>query len=683
VVGADSIVRVLRTGSKVFPAESDKLISPFGFPALAKSTLLEGDRWFSDRRNRYVGWSPVDNYPLVAMAGQDQAEVLAPYLASRATALRDAGLATLVLGGFTLVAMGLSLRLAWRKRQMEWTRSAYRMATEHGNEGFYIAQAMRGLKGGIVDFRIIDCNQRGAQMFLHRREELMGKTVSSIYEGMDAKRIVGMLCEAMEASRYEAEVEVPADSPFTARWAHVTIARADETLAVTIRDVSDAKAHIEALERQSNEDALTGLPNRHWVQTCLPKAIEHAAARGSMLATLFIDLDGFKTVNDTMGHAAGDEVLSNAARRLKVAVRPHDKVARLGGDEFVVILENVGLKAEAAHVAERILHAFKDDFKVSRGVHSIGASIGISVYPSDGMEANTLLHHADIAMYSVKTTGKGNYRFYDQKFYQSLRGRLEREAELRHAIERDQFVMHYQPRVDISTGVTSSMEALVRWAHPTKGLVSPLEFIPLAEETGLILRLGELVIDKVCAQLAYWAQRGQELVPVSVNVSSRQMNEVDVARILAIALARHRVDASLLEVELTESSMMGDSEDVANALTAIQKMGITLLVDDFGTGYSSLSQLQRLDFDVLKVDRAFTAELGKTEEGKVFFTAIITMAHALGMRVVAEGVESLEQVKILKSLKCDEMQGFFISRPLPPAESQPVLPRWFFPSTAS
>jgi predicted signal transduction protein with EAL and GGDEF domain len=374
--------------------------------------------------------------------------------------------------------------------------------------------------------------------------------------------------------------------------------------------------------------------------------------------------------------------LRNAARRLKEAIRPHDQVARLGGDEFVVVLENVEQKSDTAHVAERIVHAFQDGFRLSKGVRSIGASVGISVFPSDGTDADTLLHHADIAMYSVKTSGKNNYRFFDQKFYDAVRARHDKEAELRHAIENDQFVMHYQPRVDISTGTTSSMEALVRWAHPTRGLIAPNDFIPLAEETGLILRLGEMVIDKVCAQLAQWAQREQVLVPVSVNVSSRQFNEADIAKLFSASLARHNVAPGLIEIELTESSMMGDTRKVADAFSAIQKMGVKLLVDDFGTGYSSLSQLQRLDFDVLKVDRTFTAGLEKTGEGNVFFKAIITMAHALGMRVVAEGVETLEQIKILKSLNCDEIQGFYVSKPLAAFESQPVLPKWFFPSLA-
>ncbi|WP_158590523.1 bifunctional diguanylate cyclase/phosphodiesterase [Noviherbaspirillum cavernae] len=683
IVGDDHKMRVTRIGHTVHSANVHAFVSvPRFAPQKSGSAVLNGNEWFADKRSRYVGWHAVERYPLIAMAGLDAQDMLTPYRENRAAAIRTALGATLALAVFTLIAMILSLRLAWRKHQLEMTRTTYRMATEGGNEGFYISRPIRDVHGAIVDFMTIDCNQRGAELFLHRREELIGKTISTLYDRTPSDRIIKLLCLAMEAGSHETELEVPGESPFTGRWAHLKAIRSDGDLAVTLRDISDTKAHVAELERRSNEDALTGLPNRHWVQTSLPTAIEHAAANNDMLAALFIDLDGFKAVNDTLGHEAGDEVLRNAARRLKVAVRPHDCVARLGGDEFVVILERIAQKADAAHVAERILHAFQDGFHLLQGVHAIGTSIGISIFPTDGTDSETLLRNADIAMYSVKTSGKRNYRFYDEKFHDALRARLEREAELRHAIGHDQLVMHYQPRVDISTGTTSSMEALVRWAHPSRGVLEPLEFIPLAEETGLILDLGALVIDKVCAQLACWAQRGQQLVPVSINVSPRQFNETDVAKILSTSLARHNVDPRLIEIELTESSMMGDSHDVANALTAIQKMGIKLLVDDFGTGYSSLSQLQRLDFDVLKVDRAFTSGLERTGEGNVFFKAIITMAHALGMRVVAEGVETLEQIRILKSLKCDEIQGFYISRPLPPSDTQPILPRWFFPSTA-
>ncbi|MBC7455461.1 MAG: bifunctional diguanylate cyclase/phosphodiesterase [Massilia sp.] len=396
-------------------------------------------------------------------------------------------------------------------------------------------------------------------------------------------------------------------------------------------------------------------------------------AHGQTLALLFIDLDGFKTANDTMGHAAGDELLRHAAHRIKEAVRPHDNVVRIGGDEFVVILENTAHIDDAAIVARRILLAFEAKFKLIGGSAVLGTSIGISSFPSDGADAATLLQHADLAMYSVKTSGKGDFRFFDPEFYEALRRELALEHELRRAIDTDQFVIHYQPRMDLISNRSTSVEALVRWMHPTRGLLEPQQFIALAEKTGMIVRLGELVLFKVCAQLRQWVDKEDGLVPVSVNISSRQFNETDIARILSNAMARHGIPPHLLEIELTESSMMGGGHRVLESLSQIRHLGIKLLVDDFGTGYSSLAQLQLLAFDILKVDKAFTSRIEHTEQGKILFTAIITMAHALGMRVVAEGVETGNQLRILRALACDEVQGYFISFPQAPSEVQSTL----------
>jgi diguanylate cyclase (GGDEF)-like protein len=433
------------------------------------------------------------------------------------------------------------------------------------------------------------------------------------------------------------------------------------------------------LKRRSDEDVLTGLPNRHWIQNYLPIAIAQAEESDESLALLFIDLDGFKKVNDTAGHAAGDEVLQHAAQRLQEAIRPHDKVVRFGGDEFVVILENVEQRVDAAHVAERAQRAFEQPFRLTQGVHAVGTSIGIALFPTDGQDASALLEKADIAMYSVKTNGKRGYQFYEAKFYNALRERLAKETELRQAIARDEFIMYYQPRVDVTTGTMVSLEALIRWQHPSKGLLEPAEFVPLAEETGLIVEIGELVINKVCAQLAHWAHQKTPIVPVSVNVSPRQINDADVVSILAAALTRHAVPAHLIELEITESSMVAEGSEILKTLSVLQAEGIKILVDDFGTGYSSLSQLHRLNFDVLKVDQTFTAEIESSAEARVFFTAIVTMAHALQMRVVAEGVETHGQIAILQELQCDEIQGFYISRPLPPGDFQPVLSELAFP----
>jgi EAL domain-containing protein (putative c-di-GMP-specific phosphodiesterase class I) len=276
-------------------------------------------------------------------------------------------------------------------------------------------------------------------------------------------------------------------------------------------------------------------------------------------------------------------------------------------------------------------------------------------------------------MYAAKITGRGHYSFYDENFDDRLRMRRQSELDLQHALDDDEFIIMYQPRLDIRTGEVCSMEALVRWQHPQKGIVSPNEFIPLAEETGLIVGLGELVMSKVFLQVAEWMHDGRELLPVSINVSARQFNETNVYAILENAFKKYKVNPDLIEVELTEASMTGDIDEVSRTVAAIQKMGVKVLVDDFGTGYSSLAQLQKLDMDVLKVDRAFTLEIARRKEGKIFFSAIITMAHALGMRVVAEGVEDAEQVDILKSLDCDEIQGFLVSRPLAASALQDFL----------
>jgi diguanylate cyclase (GGDEF)-like protein len=682
LIGDDDVIRATRVGNGMGRIGAYAFTHVPQFSMLWGSELLDGKTWFADGRSRYIGWQQIEGYPMIAFAGLDEAEAFAPYLAERASALRNATLASLALLAFTAIAAILSIRLAWRKHQLEQTQATYRMATEEGHEGFYIAHPVRDKARAIVDFIVVDCNSYGAKLFQLRRESVLGKHFSALLPEYERQGFMSRMRQAMESSFYEGEVQSSGEWSGDIKWVHLKMVRSNDELAITMRDISDTKAHVIELERRGNEDALTGLPNRHWMQGFLPQAIQRARTEQLKLAMLFIDLDGFKGINDTLGHPVGDELLRYAAERLKVAVRPHDYVVRLGGDEFVVIVEQLHDKSDAAHVAERVVAAFKEKFRLSQGTHSIGTSIGISVYPDDGTDAHSLLQNADIAMYAVKAAGKGHYRFYETKLYEALRSRVDREQELRHAIENDELVVHYQPRIDMATGRVSSMEALVRWRHPERGQIQPQDFIGLAEETGLILGIGELVMDKVCAQLAAWSKLDSKVLPVSVNVSSRQLIHGNFIKIVTACLKRHKIPAKWLEIEITESTMMGDTHDVSEALTVLQKMGIKFLIDDFGTGYSSLSQLQRLDFDVLKVDRAFTSEIDKTEEGRVFFTAIITMAHALGMRVVAEGVETERQIAILKRLHCDEVQGYYVARPLPPAPKQSDFPLQAMPELA-
>jgi predicted signal transduction protein with EAL and GGDEF domain len=352
-------------------------------------------------------------------------------------------------------------------------------------------------------------------------------------------------------------------------------------------------------------------------------------------------------------------------------------VVRIGGDEFVVVLDPVDGEPKVARVAERIAEAFEDAFALSDGHHKMGASIGISMFPRDGGDTATLLKNADIAMYAVKMAGKGHHRFYEPELYEVIRARRDIEQDLVDALEQDQFVIHYQPRVDTLTGELCSMEALLRWMHPQRGMVPPLDFIAIAEASGLISRLGECVIEKVCLQQAQWKALGFELLPVSINVSARQFGRGDVHQVLAAAMARHRIEARFIEVEITESAMMGEQSEAVEQLAAIRAQGVKLLVDDFGTGYSSLSQLQKFEMDGLKIDRAFTSELGRSQQGEIFVRAILSMAHALGMSVVAEGVETREQLDILRALSCNEVQGYFISRPVVAAQMEALMRKRF------
>jgi diguanylate cyclase (GGDEF)-like protein len=671
-----AIVGLARADAELLVAAAEPNTSTqLGLPPLAASegSVLAGASPFGDRRARFLGWHHAGAYPLVAFIGLDEAAAMAPFDAARKSAVAHAQVGTLVIFGIAALVMGFLLRLTWRKRESQRTDETYRMATEGSSDGFFILGILLNGAGSVDDFEVVDCNQHGAAFCHQRRETLIGRRFSGLYRDDTFARVMDVLRIAVDTGLYDGELEFQPQDTDNSRWMQLKAVRSDGKLAITLRDISESKAHVAALEHRGNHDALTGLPNRHWLQWYLPQAIERAREQRQTLALLFIDLDGFKAANDTMGHAAGDELLRHAAHRLKEAVRPHDNVIRIGGDEFVVILENNLRVEDAAIVAKRVIFAFKPKFKLMGGTAMLGTSIGISSFPSDGEDAATLLQNADVAMYSVKTSGKGSFRFFDPEFYEALRKELEYEQELRRAIEIDEFVIHYQPRMDLASNRTTSMEALVRWMHPVRGLLEPREFIPLAEKTGMIVRLGELVLVKVCEQLAQWILKEQHVVPVSVNISSRQFNETDIARIFSSVMARYGIPANLLEIELTESSMMGSSSHVLESLSKIRDLGIKLLVDDFGTGYSSLAQLQMLDFDILKVDKAFTSRIEQTEQGTILFTAIITMAHALGMRVVAEGVETGNQLMILRALACDEVQGYFISFPQAAAEVQSRL----------
>jgi diguanylate cyclase (GGDEF)-like protein len=632
---------------------------------------------FADGVTRVLGWRRSSAYPLVALVALSPAAALQRadgyWIESRNHTLAVSAVLLLV----ALVASGLSLRAAARAREQDAVQRAYRTATESGNDGFYMVAPLRDRKGRMTDFRIVDCNERGAFFYGETRASLVGSLISQLHRDIGGDDLVANYRHAMAVGFYQEDRRMPDDNRLNIRWGHRRLVRVGDGLAVTLQDISQRKEHEAALARLANEDSLTGLPNRHWFLEFAPSALAHAHTHGAGAALLFIDLDEFKHVNDSHGHAIGDRLLRDAAARLLAQLRPGDHVARFGGDEFVVLLDACETDAAVAAVAARIVDAFGQPFPIADDQHAIGASVGIAVYPRDGLDAATLIRHGDIAMYAGKAEGKGQYRFFDPAQSSTLKTRAQLRQRLLEAIDARQFVLHYQPRVDTHSGEMLSMEALLRWEHPQLGMIRPDEFIPLAEASGLIVPIGAIVIDLACAQLAAWQAQGSDPVPVSINVSPKQFLRGGVQRELADALARHGVPAGLLEVEITESAMMGDQDEILAELAAIRALGVKLHVDDFGTGYSSLSQLQRMKMDVLKVDRSFTAELGRSKEGTVFFQAIVSMAHALGMQVVAEGVETREQLALLRVLGCNEVQGYFIARPMAAGAMTGVLGQRF------
>jgi diguanylate cyclase (GGDEF)-like protein len=665
VLGVSNTLRLERHGDAVPGANETSLL--LGQPEF---DAAEGTRWmeggtFSDGQPRLLSWSKSSVYPLTTFVAMSQAEMLRPFDAARRSRLYNAALATLVLALLGMAGQILSRRSLKRQHEEDEVRRAYRAATENANDGFYMAAAIRGEDGQIVDFEVIDCNERGATFYGLKRADLVGRRVLSLPHDVVGEALLPIYITAMSNGIYEDDRELPPAAEGRPRWAHRRIVRVGNGLAITLRDVSDNKLHEEELVRLANEDALTGLPNRYWLNRHLPQALAAAEQAGTMLALLFIDLDEFKQVNDTQGHATGDLLLQKAAARLKSLMRQGDHVVRFGGDEFVVLLAPAINDGQIIAVAERILKSIAEPFLIGEESQSVGASIGISVYPRDGADPESLIKHGDIAMYSGKIDGKGQFRFFDPMLFSRLKSKAKLRHDLRQAIHGKQLQLYYQPRVDTQTGELLSMEALLRWIHPELGVISPAEFIPLAEANGMILRIGEIVMELACAQLAAWRALGLALVPVSINVSPRQFTQGAVHRQLSQQLLRHRIEPALLEVEITESAMMGDQADIMTELSALREMGIKLHVDDFGTGYSSLSQLQKLKLDVLKVDKTFTMALGDSGEAAILFQAIVSMAHALGMGVVAEGVETAEQLAILRSMQCNEVQGYYIARPLP------------------
>jgi diguanylate cyclase (GGDEF)-like protein/PAS domain S-box-containing protein len=439
------------------------------------------------------------------------------------------------------------------------------------------------------------------------------------------------------------------------------------------KDVTERKKADEQMAFLAQYDTLTGLPNRSLFRDRLEQAMAQATRSGRPVAVLFIDLDGFKLINDTLGHAIGDKLLQEAAARLGECLRRGDTVGRFGGDEFGVVLSDLAKPGDVSLVAQKIITSLARPFELDGHRTFVTGSVGITLYPADATDLGVLIMNADAAMYRAKEHGRNTYRFFTQEMNDRAMQRMQIEASMRRALERSEFVLHYQPKVNVASGAICGIEALIRWAHPEKGLVSPAEFILVLEETGLIVPVGEWVMREACRQIRAWQQTGVKVPPVAINLSARQFQQKDLEAGLRQIFAETGVDPALLQFEITESLLMKSPEEAARALRGLKGAGVKLSVDDFGTGYSSLAYLKRFPLDELKVDRTFINDIVTDPDNAAITLGIINLAHSLKLTVVAEGVETETQLNFLALHSCDEMQGYYFSRPVPAVELEAML----------
>lgn len=525
--------------------------------------------------------------------------------------------------------------------------------------------------------RFVEVNATACAMLGYTREELLDlppaalwpgtvETLEAMFDQVIARRDDTGLTEGQVRHRNGALIEIEFNQ------------QAQQTpegwlIVGVLRDITSRREADERLHHLAHFDTLTGLPNRTLFYQTLNRTLVTASEHGWQVAVMFIDLDNFKNVNDTQGHAVGDELLRQISHRLVKCLRTRDVVGRLGGDEFALILIMNDCHQGAGVVARKIRQVLQPAFRLMDKNLAITVSIGITVFPDDATDSETLIKYADTAMYRAKQSGRDNACFFVTQMNIDVLRRIELEGALRQAIDNDEFVLHYQPKVDVSTGKICGVEALLRWQRPGHGLVSPGEFIPVLEETGLIVRVGSWVIAMACRQIGEWLRGEVGPVQVSVNVSGRQFVEGNLEQDVTRALELNRISADLLELELTESSLMTNTDRTIATLDSLRRRGMKVSIDDFGTGYSSLAYLRRFPIDKLKIDIAFVRDITLSADGATIALAIIGMAHALKMSVIAEGVETEAQLAFLRAHGCDVMQGYYFSRPLPAGDMGPLL----------
>ena len=617
----------------------------------------------ADGTSRYLSYRVLEGYPLVVAVGTGVDETLARYRASERGYVRTAWLVTI---GILLFAA--SLITAWVV--LDRSDERFRQLAAHMPEAFwmtdlrhgracYLSPAFLTISG--LPAQPLERAWEAWKALIHPHDRVQALEA---YSGSDSGR-----------PEVEHRIVRPDGSLRWVRARSFTVRDASGApyrIAGTLEDVTDRRAAEAKLLHYAHFDALTDLPNRIVCQDRLGRALAQAQRKGWGMAVLFIDLDRFKLVNDMLGHAIGDAALRKAGERLAHAVRAGDTVARIGGDEFAVVLAEIARPEDAGAVAQKILEAMAPPMRIEGHEVFVSASVGIAAFPTDGADSETLLRNADAAMMKAKEAGRASFQYYTAAMNERALEKIALENDLRRALEREEFELYYQPKQELKSGRIAGLEALLRWRHPERGMMSPAQFVPLLEDSGLIVKVGDWVVRAACRQVAAWQAAGVPLAPVAVNLAAKQFLHHDLIATIEGAL-EIGIDPALLTLEITESDVMQRPEEVVAMLTKLKMRGLVVAVDDFGTGYSSLAYLKRLPVDALKLDRSFVTGLPEDADDASIARAVIGMAHSLGLKVIAEGVETAAQREFLARWDCDQLQGYLLSKALSAGECAAFL----------